>query len=160
MRFCLTVAHVTLQGHALCRSKQRRAFYIHYFIQYSRHYMHHLTMCLAFTIQKVITEHFIIGCTCRTGFPGPLSIWAPYSISRQSPIMIQETLVDWMLSQRHLHSPLHSCSTQTKDCSKRRGLQLTGQPLGFIYASRCMKHPSFLQYLGFLIIFHSASKPT
>ena len=73
-------------------------------------------MHLAFTIQKAITEHFIIGCTCRTGFPGCLSIWAPYSISRRSPIMIQETLVDWMLSQRHLHSPLHSHSTQTKDC--------------------------------------------
>src|SRR5258708_36846508 len=89
------------------------------FIQYSRCYMHHLT-CPAFTVQKAITEHFIIGCTCRTGFPGPLSIWAPYSISRRSPIMIQETLIDWMLSQRHLHSPLHSHLTQTKDCIRKR----------------------------------------
>src|SRR5258708_7055658 len=135
MRICLIVAHVTLHGHVLCRSKQRRAFYVYYFIRDSRRNMLHLTKRPAFSVRKATPECFIIEYTCKTGFPGPLSVQAPYSLTRRSPITIQETLIYWMLSQKHLHSLLHSRSTQTEDCSKNRGLRLTGRPLGFIYAS-------------------------
>ena len=122
MRFCLIVAHVTLQGHALCRSKQRRAFYIHYFIQYSRCYMHHLTTCLAFTVQKAITEHFIIGCTCRTGFPGPLSIYPTSSLGDLPSLFKRLSLTGcWVQGISTLHftctQPRPKTAAREEDCN-------------------------------------------